>query len=477
MRRTVTRDSFWYFFHVHLAHYVKCATAPFQRELFGLAEGAENLYAVAFRGSGKSTILTTAYPLWAIFGRQRKRFVLILCQTQAQAKQHMMNIRRELEGNPVLRGDFGPFREEGGGEWGSASLVFSAIGARITVASSEQSIRGLRHHQHRPDLIVCDDVEDMASAKTREGRQRTHGWLTGEVVPAGDPGTRLVVVGNLLHEDSLLMRIRRDVAEGRLAGQFREYPLLGADGRCLWPGKYPDAAAVEAERRRVGDEVAWRREYLLQIVPDEDQAVDPSWLVYYDELPAKKKPWKALIGVDLAISQRESADCTAAVVAYVYGHEAGFRVYVLPEPLNARLSFPATIEALRALSRAHRDAAERAEVLVEDVGYQRAVVEQLDQTGVDAEAVRVAGDKRARLLAITSYIKAGKIRFPRKGCERLIEQLVGFGVERHDDLVDALTIVGHRAIELDEPVPRISFICWDGSDAETIELGDTGDDY
>jgi hypothetical protein len=30
------------------------------------------------------------------------------------------------------------------------------------------------------------------------------------------------------------------------------------------------------------------------------------------------------------------------------------------------------------------------------------------------------------------------VKFPRHGCEQLITQLLGFGVEKHDDAVDAL---------------------------------------
>ena len=32
----------------------------------------------------------------------------------------------------------------------------------------------------------------------------------------------------------------------------------------------------------------------------------------------------------------------------------------------------------------------------------------------------------------------GVVKFPRTGCEKLITQLLGFGVVQHDDLVDAL---------------------------------------
>jgi len=136
----------------------------------------------------------------------------------------MMNIRNELEDNDLLKRDLGPFQEESD-EWGSHSLVFSKHGARITVASTDQSIRGLRHNEYRPDLIICDDVEDVQSTKTREGREKTYHWLRGEVLPAGDRTSRLIIVGNLLHEDSLLMRIKEEVNQSRTSGVFKQYPL------------------------------------------------------------------------------------------------------------------------------------------------------------------------------------------------------------------------------------------------------------
>lgn len=322
VRIAITKESHWLFFHFYFAHYVKYPTAQFQAEMFDLTEDERlgNFFVVAFRGSGKSTIITTSYPIWAILGRQQKRFVLILCQTQSQAKQHMMNLRQELENNTILKHDLGPFREESD-EWGSSSLVFSQLNARITVASREQSIRGLRHNQHRPDLIVCDDVEDMASTKTREGRNKTYQWLTAEVIPTGDRNTRLAIVGNLLHEDSLLMRIKEDVGKKRIGGIFKEYPIIRGQ-EILWPGKYLSLEDIESEKRKAGNEFAWEREYMLHIVADEEQAIHREWICYYDELPYGEKDCQGYdkhievrIGVDLAISKRDTADYTAMVSA------------------------------------------------------------------------------------------------------------------------------------------------------------------
>ena len=107
IRRAITTNSHLAFFHFYFAHYVKYPTAPFQREIFRLSEQEEikSLYIVAFRGSGKSTIITTSYPIWAILGKQQKKFVIILSQTQIQAKQHLINLKRELENNELLKRD------------------------------------------------------------------------------------------------------------------------------------------------------------------------------------------------------------------------------------------------------------------------------------------------------------------------------------------------------------------------------------
>ncbi len=449
VRTSITKDSFLYFFHFYYAHYVKYETADFQKEIIHYLEHSptENFFVVAFRGSGKSTMVTTAYPIWAILGKQQKKFCVIFCQTKAQAKQHMMNIRTELEGNDVLKRDLGPFKEESD-EWGSYSLVFNKHGARITVASSDQSIRGIRHNEHRPDLIICDDVEDVQSTKTREGRDKIYNWLRGEVIPGGDKNTRLIIVGNLLHEDSLLMRIKEEIAQERTRGVFKEYPLIDKDSICLWPGKYPTEHDIEEEKKKVASELSWQREYLLRIIPSDDQVIYPEWIQYYDELPGDDhKGYRGTYaGVDLAISASDSADFTAVVMAHVYSRREKLRIYILPNPIAQKLNFPAQVDLLKSVKstnmRKHTDA-----LFVESVAYQEALPQMLEMQGITAEAIKPKGDKRTRLALTSTAIKSGIIKFPRKGCEELIEQLVGFGVEKHDDLADAFSLLVNSTMD------------------------------
>ncbi len=466
VRQAVTRQSHLMFFHVYFAHYVTYEIAEFQKDIFRITEDQANRLAiiVAFRGSGKSTLVTLSYALWSILGVQEKKFVLVICQTQSQAKQHMMNLKRELESNHLLQNDLGPFQEEGS-EWGASSLVFPQRNARITAVSTEQSIRGLRHNQHRPDLIICDDIEDLASVKTYENRQKTYNWFTGEVIPTGDRTTRTIVVGNLLHDDSLVMHLKRDIDEGQRDGTYKEYPLIDEHGSILWPGKYPSQTVIDEERKKSGNEYAWQREYLLRIIPDEDQVIHPEWIQYYDDIPARKSAYQGIFtGVDLAISQRDTADCTAIVSAIFYNDGGGFVMYILPNIINRRMDFPETIAQIKEIDGANKTT-HSSYVLVEDVGYQRVVIQQLTGDGLDAEGVRVSGDKRSRLMSIATMIQSGKIKFPKHGAEELVRQIIGFGAERHDDLVDAFTILAHHAIQYDKPPPSTIIFTEGSSDS------------
>lgn len=467
VRTAITKESHFYFLNFYFAHYVKYPTADFQKEIIKLTEddSVKNLFIVSFRNSGKSTMVTTSYPIWSILGKQQKKFVLILCHTMAQAKQHMMNLRRELENNQLLKNDLGPFKEED--EWGSSSLVFSQYGARITVASAEQSIRGLRHNQYRPDLIICDDVEDISSTKTREGRQKTHQWLTGEVIPTGDKNTRLIVIGNLLHEDSLLMRLAEDVKNENLNGVFKKYPLLDEKNNILWPGKFPTLSDIEEERKKVGNEIAWQREYLLRIIPDDDQVIYPDWIKYYDELPSKDhRAYRGTyVSVDLAISQKDTADFTAVVSAMVFGRNEKLRIYILPNPIVKKIPFPEQVELLKSYNNTLNSSKDK--LFIESVGYQEALPQILETYGVEAISVKPNLDKRTRLAITAPLIQSGKIKFPRQGAEEIIRQIVGFGVEKHDDVADAFSMLINKTSEIHHQEPTW-LMMWLGDDDSTV---------
>jgi hypothetical protein len=60
------------------------------------------------------------------------------------------------------------------------------------------------HHQHRPTLIVLDDVENETEVRSAEQRLNKLEWFNKAVLKAGSSLTNIVVAGTILHYDSLL---------------------------------------------------------------------------------------------------------------------------------------------------------------------------------------------------------------------------------------------------------------------------------
>ena len=457
VRVKLARESLYNFAHIYFPGYFEYPTAPFQREMYALLENPNirHLGIVSFRGSGKSSIVTTFFLMWAILGKLEKKYALIASQTKVQARKHLANAKQEFDSNELLRNDFGPLKEASD-EWGSMSLVLPKYGARISAVSTEQSIRGTRHGSHRPDLVIADDCEDLQSVKTSEGREKTFDWYTSEILPVGDPSTKFVLIGNLLHTDSLMMRMKAFSARQSDRFVFKEYPLINSNGACLWPGKYPTLKAVEREKREAPSERAYYREYLLKILPDNMQIVKPEDVTYYENIPPKLAGgmYRTAICVDLAISKKTTADYTAIVVLEKHGYGRNAKIYVHPYPINKRNLYSETVRDISTLKTRHPSA----DIYIEDVGMQRAIIEMLDQEHMRAEAVPLNGrDKEERLQVASYWIINDAVRFPLKGCEKLLTQVIGFGVER-DDLLDALTLGIIHLMEQKNEAPSLMLV-------------------
>ncbi len=447
LRTSLTTQSMAFFSAVYFSHYFTHALAPFQQQMIGIIEDKSCEFAVVitFRGSGKSTFFTTIAPLWYIMGHLQKKHILIVCQTQEQARAHMASIKQEVEISKLLEQDLGPFKPTSN-TWNAFTLEFEKYQARISAVSIDQSVRGLRYRQHRPEVIICDDIEDSTSVRTKEGRDRTNELYSSEIAPLGDPNTKIIMVGNYLHPNSLLVSMRETILAKQLSGMEMFVPLVNDQGQIAWPQRFPYLEDIEKLRARIANPREWAREYLLKIVSDEDQLVTYQDIHWYASIP---KGWEPLfryraVGVDLAISKENRADYTAIVAAQIYEHKGQHHIFINPHPVNQRMDFRQTIDMLHSFKEQYPKSA----LFIESTGYQRALVQQLWSEGVSAHEVQIGNmSKSERLSLITPWIKKGLVHFPILGGTDLVNQVVNLGVELHDDLVDALTILVLQCME------------------------------
>lgn len=94
----------------------------------------------------------------------------------------------------------------------------------------------------------------------------------------------------------------------------------------------------------------------------------------------------------------------------------------------------------------------------EDVQYQKAAIQEMERALLAVVAMKPQPDKRARLQVVAPYIKNGVVLFPRTGCDQLLAQLFGFGVEAHDDLLDALVYLILGLVQQGLELPKILWI-------------------
>jgi predicted phage terminase large subunit-like protein len=433
----------------YLPHHFPLDPSDFFDEMCAALEAGDNqrLEIIGFRGCSKSTLASPALVIWAALEHPEKYpFIVMLADTRSQASLNAASVQNELRNNDLILRDYGHLKYkkiddprpeptlESDEDWQAMNCVLDN-GVRILSRSRGQKIRGLKHRQHRPSLVIADDMEDLDWVRTQENRDKSDRWMRGNVLPSIDERDgRMVIIGNWLHTDGLMARLKN-------TGIFTEleFPLLReGDGteveRCTWRAKYPTQEALDRKRDELGD-IGFRREMLLQVVPEEGQDVLPEDIAYYDDPPFDDGNYLAH-GVDLAISTKESADYTAIVSGEVTWNGQQIEIFIQPHPIIRRMTFSDTMEAL---DNVRKSSLMSSSFFVENVAFQQAAIEELERRAFDVTAMHPIKDKRARLRVAARYIKNGTVKFPRHGCEQLLTQLLGFGGEKHDDACDALT--------------------------------------
>jgi predicted phage terminase large subunit-like protein len=176
-------------------------------------------------------------------------------------------------------------------------------------------------------------------------------------------------------------------------------------------------------------ELWFRQEYQCDFTALADARIRREWIQYEDIVPQNLK---IVMGVDLAISEKETADYTACAVM---GRDAKGFLHVL-DMQRIRASFQQQIEFIKQMA----DKWQPSLVAVEDVMYQRVMVQQLSlSSNLTIKAVRPDRDKVSRFAPLESRYEQKQV-FHLRGLPNYFEaELLTFPVSEHDDLEDAMS--------------------------------------
>jgi len=425
----------------------------FHSELMAtLANPGQRLVArVAPRGHAKSTCAALAYPLWCICQRRRRNIVIVTHES-GLAEQFVQDIRAELETNECIRETYGDLTQAAHAESNrpaqrSASrprrrwsrLQFTTnTGVTVQAKSTGAGFRGLRVGPHRPDLIVCDDLEKDELVQSPEGRQKLEHWLRRVVMPALAPQGQLLVLGSLIHYDSLLANLRDPQ---RFPGwDYAVYRALEAeenpDGTyrriALWPARWP-VERLDQERSRIGT-LAFEQEYQANPVDEDQRVFHPEWLQRYDESELVAERLANIMTIDPAVGLK-NRDYFALWVGSV---DTTTNVIYTRQLSVTRIGFVEQVQRIVAAAERWRPA----RIGIEAVAYQGVLLQALEEASrrrglyLPLVPIHTQTNKKMRVTASTPFYENGTFRLPAVLPPEVEAQFLHFPKGKHDDAPD-----------------------------------------
>ncbi len=152
-------------------------TPQFHREAWGLyTSPAAACMVIAPRDHAKSTSLTTVYILAEALFRSSD-YIILVGSTEENAVEQLGNIVEELIENDDLREAFKvkKFLRTSGPD--IICELADGYRFRILAKGAEQRIRGKLWKGKRPNLLVCDDMEDDEQVENPDRRGKFRRWF------------------------------------------------------------------------------------------------------------------------------------------------------------------------------------------------------------------------------------------------------------------------------------------------------------
>lgn len=449
-RAFVKLTGFKGFLAIYLKDKFKIGIADLHREIMEELENRTGFIGIlGFRGCGKST-LCEYYALYCLVEKM-SLYTVYLSKTDEKSRQSVMNIKKEIENNTLLQQDYdirvsAQNKNTITNKWTENFIVVD--GYAIQARSKGSQVRGLKYLDSRITMVMCDDIEDTEDTKTEEARRKTRNWVYSELIEAmaqGELGkdSKIIMIGNLVHKDCLLAHLDNKSMDesNKNIISVKKYPLLDDFNNIAWLSMYPTMEKIEEKKKKVmlsGEgmgAVIWAREYLLKMIDESEQVIKESDIQYYPDEWLLRTKLSGGVGVDLAISQKQTADYTAFVKAFEILNDGGERrILISKSNFKGKIDFTATISKAKEIK---LEMPTNSTFYVEDVSYQKAAVEVMQKNGINAKGVKADGDKRARLISISPFIKSGMVLFPKSGADDILKEMIGFGIEAHDDAMDA----------------------------------------
>ena len=399
-------------------------------------EHPDNLQLV-FRGAGKTTTCTVGKSIHLLLKNPNLR-ILLASKTSQNSEGFLKEIKSHFENNERLAEIFGPyFDPRKVTKWDNREIeVLPRKSPQKEASITCVGVDGTVVSKHY-DVIIADDLVDEENSRTQYMRDKARNWYYQTLMPTLEPPDVSVPHRGEYHRQGTRYHYA-DLYGHLIANELAEHhlviPALDAEGRSPWPDKYP--ADWFAERRKRSGLIIFNAQYQCdtEAMKGEIFQYDQCHQITADEWPNHKN-LRVYMGVDLAISQKETADKFAIVVIGVTPDRSG---YFVLDHYEGQLRFKAQTEKILE----YYQRWDPIRCMIETNQYQEAQYQTLkdEHPDIRLKAVVQDTDKVSRAWKLSALFEDGKVFFRKGQQDLLIEHMVLFPNHNHKDLFDAFDL-------------------------------------
>lgn len=197
-----------------------------------------------------------------------------------------------------------------------------------------------------------------------------------------------------------------------------------------------ESTEIDSAKKEI-PEITFRQEYLAEFVTGQGTILKSSQIKSFNKNTINVNKLQIVMSVDLAISQKTTADYSAIVV--LGRDKVNGNIYVL-DVYRAKIQFNDIIEAIKKYAEKWNPTV----VGIESVQAQAYVVQELVRTTkLNIKAIRPDRDKITRFQAIQVRFENGLVFIEDDIIDDYTRELLAFPLGEHDDMVDATSYCYH----------------------------------
>lgn len=285
-------------------------------------------------------------------------------------------------------------------------------------------------------LIIDDPIKNRQEANSETVRKKIYDWYSSTAYTRLSPIGGVIMMCTRWHLDDLIGKVLSD--KNQKPFHVISYPAIAEhdephrkQGEALHSERF--SLEILNEIKSTLSTADWLSLYQQKPVPEGGAIFETSKIRYYDETSEPKRFDQVVGSWDMTFKENKTSDF---VVGQLWGRK-GSEFYLL-DMVRDRMDFVKTLKVFINFANKHKNCNCW---LVEDKANGTAIISTLKKHISGIIPITPKESKQERAYAITPYLEAGNIFFPKNQnfTKDLEEEMLQFPAGAHDDTVDSMT--------------------------------------